>query len=161
MRVTCLLIVLFILYVSLSTATAQETFASAGSNIAGSGGSANFTVGQVFFNTHAGISAEVFQGVQIPYEISVVTSVDDAEEINLILRAYPNPTTDYLTLSIDGFDSSDMVFYLLDISGKYIQRSDIKDSETQISMTNLPAQIYFLKVLKGGRELKTFKIVKR
>jgi hypothetical protein len=34
------------------------------------------------------------------YEISVVTGIDEAKGINLSVTAYPNPTTDYLTLEV-------------------------------------------------------------
>lgn len=146
---------------SLSMASAQSTVASGGNDKKGDGGSVSFTVGQVFFTSHSATAGEVFQGVQIAYEISVITSVDDAREINLVAKVFPNPTTDYLTLSVDGIDLNSMVYYLFDITGKVVQYAGIKDIETLIYMSSLPSQVYFLKVMKSNRELKTFKIVKR
>lgn len=146
---------------SLLTAFAQSTIASGGNEKKGDGGSVSFTVGQVFFISHSATTGEVFQGVQIAYEISIITSVDDAREINLVAKVLPNPATDYLTLSVDGIDLNDMVYYLFDITGKVIRHGDIKGIETLIFMSSLPSQIYFIKVMKSSRELKTFKIVKR
>ena len=161
MMITRLGIVLILaLYISISLGMAQETAVSAGGDITGNGGTVSFSIGQVFYSSHSGTSGEVFQGIQIPYEITVVTSVDDAKEINLMLKVYPNPTSDLLTLSLEGIEPNELVYYLFDISGQLIQNTKIVGLETTISMGNLTPKVYFLKVLKEGREIKTFKIVK-
>ena len=58
------------------------------------------------------------QGVQQPFEISIVTGIEEAKGINLSVSAYPNPTTDYLTLSIDEFEISNLSYQLYDMNGK-------------------------------------------
>jgi zinc transporter ZupT len=52
---------------------AQETIPATGGNVVGSGGSVSHTVGQLLYNTVSGTNGTVAQGVQQPYEISVVT----------------------------------------------------------------------------------------
>jgi len=83
---------------------AQQTVSSAGGNAAtGGGGTVSYTVGQVAYTTITnGVNGSVAQGVQQPYEISVVTALEEANDISLEFSVYPNPFTDYLILKIEG-----------------------------------------------------------
>jgi hypothetical protein len=139
---------------------AQVSINATGGNAAGSGGSVNYSVGQVFYTTNTGTSGSVAQGVQQPYEISVVTGIEEAKGINLSVTAYPNPTTDYLTLRIDEFDISNLSYQLYDMQGKLLQNEKIMDNQTSIVMSNLVPATYFIKVIQGNKEVKTFKIIK-
>lgn len=51
---------------------AQETIAVTGGNASGSGGTTSYSVGQMFYHTNTGTDGSVIEGIQIPYEISVV-----------------------------------------------------------------------------------------
>src|SRR6056297_4018314 len=101
---------------SLSTVSAQESVNATGGNALGSGGSASYSVGQVAYQTHTGTNGSVSEGVQQPFEISVVTGIEEAKGINLSVSAYPNPTTDYLTLRIDELEISNLSFQLYDMN---------------------------------------------
>ncbi len=79
----------------------QESIPASGGDVSGSGGSASYSIGQVFYSTHTGADGSVSEGVQQPYEISVVTSVVEAEGIDLVVSAFPNPVTDHLILRVD------------------------------------------------------------
>ena len=80
---------------------AQQSINAAGGNATGSGGMVSYSVGQVAYKTHTGTSGSVSEGVQQPYEISVVTAIEKTKGINLSVTAYPNPTTDFLQLKIE------------------------------------------------------------
>ena len=67
---------------------AQEVISSSGGNVSGSGGSVSYSVGQVVYTTNTGTNGSVAQGVQQPYEISVVTGIEEATNINLIYLAF-------------------------------------------------------------------------
>ena len=146
---------------SLSTVSAQESVNATGGNASGSGGSASYSVGQVVYKTHTGTTGSVAEGVQQPYEISVITAIEQAQGINLSVRAYPNPTTDYLTLSISEFDISNLSYQLYDMNGKLLQSEKITGNQTSIVMSNLVPATYFVKVIQGNKEVKTFKIIKK
>ena len=67
-----------------------------------SGGEASYTVGQVIYTTkYRNEGNSVAQGVQQPYEISVILGIPEAKDINLSVSAYPNPTTNYLTVKAE------------------------------------------------------------
>lgn len=152
--------VVFLLVLGLMGLQAQKSVNSTGGNASGSGGSASYSVGQVVYTTNTGTNGSVSQGVQQPYEISVVTGIEEAKGINLSVSAYPNPTTDYLTLSIGEFDISNLSYQLYDMNGKLLQNAKITGNQTSIVMSNLVPANYFVKVIQGNKEVKTFKIIK-
>jgi len=145
---------------SLSTVLAQESVNATGGNASGSGGSASFSVGQVVYTTNTGTNGSVTEGVQQPYEISVVTAIEEVKGINLSVSAYPNPTTDYLTLEVKDFELSTLYFQLYDMNGKLLQNEKITGNQTSIVMNNFVPATYFVKVVQENKEVKTFKVIK-
>ncbi len=152
--------VVFFLGLGLMGLQAQKSVNSTGGNASGSGGSASYSVGQAVYTSNTETGGTVAQGVQQPYEIWVETTIEEAKGINLLVTAYPNPTTDYLTLRIDEFDISDLSYQLYDMQGKLLRNEKITSNQTRIVMSNLAPATYSVKVVQGNREIKTFKIVK-
>ncbi len=74
----------------ISNAFSQESVNISGGNAIGTGGSVSYSVGQVFFNTSESTTGSVTEGIQQPYEISVVTSIKEAIGINLF-TSVPTP----------------------------------------------------------------------
>ena len=141
------------------TAQAQQATTATGGNASGSGGTVAYSVGQIVYTTNTGTNGSVAQGVQQPYEISTVLAIDN-HSIKLELTAYPNPTTNYLTLNVGNAELSTLNFQLYDISGKLIENRKIISNTETIGMENLPSATYFLKVTNNNNEIKTFKIIK-
>lgn len=149
---------LFLLGFGMTVLIAQEAIPASGSNASGNGGSVSYTVGQVIYTTNTGTNGAMAQGVQQPYEISVVAGIADANGINLILSAYPNPVTEYIKLKAD--KTENLTYQLYDINGKLIENKKIESIETNIVMSNFVNAIYFLKISDNNKEVKTFKIIK-
>ena len=149
-----------LLWLGLTGLQAQESINATGSNASGSGGSMSYSVGQVVYTTSAGTNGSVAEGVQQPYEISVVTELEEANGINLLVSAYPNPTTDYITLEVKDFELSNLSFQMYDLNGKLIQTKNLDSNKTSIAMSNLIPATYYVKVKEGNNEVKTFKIIK-
>ena len=140
---------------------AQTSVNATDGDVSGSGGSVSYSVGQVVYTTNTGTNGSVSEGVQQPFEISVVTGIEEAKDIFLNVSAYPNPTTDYLELKVENLQLSELSYKLYDISGKVYQNKEIGNSITKIEMQNLPQGIYFIKVIDTkNKEFKTFKIIK-
>ncbi len=153
-------IVFFISFAANSILFSQSAIVPAGGNASGSSGSVSYTVGQVSYITISGTNGTVAQGVQQPYEISVVTTTKEGEKISLECLVYPNPTRGHLKLVVvaDVFDN--LSFKLFNLNGVLLQNEKIATEETEILLENYSSSIYFLKVMNGNREIKTFKIVK-
>lgn len=139
---------------------AQEATPTSGGNASGSGGSISYTVGQVLYTSNTGTTGSVAQGVQQPFEISVVTGIEEAKGISLNCSAYPNPATDFLTLKIEDNMRMQYIASLYDLNSKLLKSQKIESSETSIDMSNLVPATYFLKVTESNKEVKTFKIIK-
>jgi len=151
---------LFIGVFCFSRLQAQKAIISTGGNAAGIGGSASYSVGQMVYKTNSGSLGSVSQGVQQPYEISVVSVFEEENGISLLLSLYPNPTTTGLTLKVGNYNSENLNCQLYDSNGRTLVESKIYKAETAISMEKLPAGSYFLKVSNGSIEMKTLKIIK-
>jgi hypothetical protein len=89
--------ILFLLCFVLTGLQAHDALPAIGGDGSGSGGSINYSVGQIVYTTNTGFSGSVAQGVQHSFEIFEVTSIEEVTGINL--KVYPNPTTNYLTLN--------------------------------------------------------------
>jgi hypothetical protein len=141
--------------------TAQETIIPTGGNTSGSGASASYSVGQVVYINNKGTNGTVIQGVQQPYEISVITVTEEAKGINLSVTAYPNPTIDYLQLTVESEQLKELSYQLFDMQGKLLKGEKITGKQTSIIISNLVPATYFVKVTQSNKELKTFKIIKQ
>ena len=155
------LCIVFLLGIGLTVnLQAQEAISATGGNASGSGGSVSYTIGQVFYTTNTGTNGSMAEGVQQPYEISVVVGIEQAKDINLICTVYPNPATDLLTLEVEIAANENLFFQLYDMMGKLLVSKKLIDIKTTISMANLAPATYFLKVTDNQKVVKTFKIIK-
>lgn len=139
---------------------AQESFNATGGDTFGSGGSTSYSVGQLVYTTNTSTHGSIAQGVQQPYEISVVTAIEEALSINLSVTAYPNPTTDFLILRIAEFDISNLSYHLHNIQGKLLHSEKIPGNQTSIAMGHLDPGTYFVSVFHENQVVKTFKVIK-
>ncbi len=159
-----LLALILLLGIGLSDLKAQQTVITSGGNASGSGGSVSYSVGQIVYTTNTGTNGSVAQGVQQPYEISIVNGIVEAQSITLQCTAYPNPVKDQLTLKVDAatmLNFQSMYYQLYDNNGKLLMIKQIAENETRIVMKNLATAIYFLKVTQSNKEIITFKIIKK
>jgi len=154
------LIVILLLAIGFAGLQAQEAITTTGGNASGSGGSVSYSVGQVVYTTNTGTTGSVAQGVQQPFDITVVTGLEEAKGITLQYSVYPNPVTDVLTLRIEGEVKTQYAVSLYDVNGICVVNKKISDAETSIDMKNLVRATYFLKVTGNNKEVKTFKIIK-
>lgn len=152
--------VLILFYFGMTGMKAQDAIPVSGGNANGSGGSVSYSIGQVVYTSNAGTNGSVSQGVQQPFEISEITAISEATGINLTVSVYPNPTTDFLMLSISDFEISNLSYQLYDLNGKLLETKNIDNNQISILISNLVPATYFLKVIQSKKEIKTFKIIK-
>lgn len=153
-------VTLLLLGLGLTLTQAQEVIIATGGNSSSTGGSVSYSVGQATYATSAGSNGSVSEGIQQPYEISIVTELETAKNITLSIAAYPNPTIDYLTLEVKDMDYLTLTYQLYDMQGKLLQNKKITSHQTNITMSNLVPATYFIKVIQNNQEIKTIKIIK-
>lgn len=142
-------------------AMGQASITVTGGTATGTGGKATYSYGQLSYTEVAGGNFIIIQGVQQPYEISIVTAIENTEKINLEFKAYPNPVSAILKLTISPFDDDNMGYRLFDVNGITLQDKKINAAETEIFMNGLTPAIYYLSVFKDNFEVKVFKIIKK
>lgn len=151
-----------LLVLGLTELHAQENVNAAGGNHSGNGGSVAYSFGQIVYRANTDTDGSVTEGVQQPYEISTVTGMDEIE-ISISVSIFPNPAADFLTLQLDAtteLNIQSMSYQLYDNSGKLLRNEKITGSQTSIIMSNLLPAVYFVKVMEGNKDVRTFKIIK-
>lgn len=152
-----LLLIAGLLWVSF--AQAQESTNASGGDATGTGGTASYSVGQVVYTTNTGSTGSVAQGVQHAYEIFTVGIKET--ELNISLTAFPNPTTENLTLQISDYNNEQLSYQLFDMQGKQLSNGQITAQQTQINMNSLPTATYFVNVVnQENKKVQSFKIIK-
>jgi hypothetical protein len=150
--VACLLFATQLMY-------SQENIPASGGEATGSGGSSSYSVGQLVYTTNTG-SGTVTQGVQQSVELFTLSN-PELTTVNLTAVTYPNPTSDYMVLTISDANLTDLSYVLYDIHGRTVSLGQATQSNTQIDMQSLATGTYVLKVNQNNQELKTFKIIKK
>jgi hypothetical protein len=138
---------------------AQESTNASGGDVIGSGGSVAYSIGQVVYTTNTGSAGSVAQGVQHAFEIFTVGIKET--ELNISLTAYPNPTTENLTLQISDYNNEKLAYQLFDMQGKQISNGQVTAQQTQINMNGLPSATYFVYIVnRDNKKVQSFKIIK-
>ena len=142
------------------TIQAQETIPTSGGEATGSGGTVSYSVGQLLSNMNIGSNCTVTQGVKQTIEF-VVLSNPELIALTLSAVTYPNPTTDYIVLSLTDATLTDLSYTMFDLQGRLVTKAKVEQEATQIAMKNLAIGVYILKINQNNQELKTFKIIKK
>lgn len=153
------ILVLCLVLFGLGEFVAQENTDALGGMGYGAGGSISYSIGQIDFETATGPGGNITEGLQQPYEIMVVSGIED-KDINLAFAIYPNPTADFVVLSVQNVNTLNMTYSLCNVEGKLIEKQEVNGSQTTIAMRDLANGIYFIKVLRKSTEVKIFKVIK-
>jgi hypothetical protein len=135
--------------------------ASAGQYKEASGVSISYTVGEPLIQTAISGSTIVTLGFNQPE--SILNAVVDVDGQSIIIKAFPNPVIDNLTIDLSKALTQSLDLTLLDIHGQkaYRQKADIGTTQLQIPTKDMPVGVYFVEMRQtNGVLLHTFKIFK-
>lgn len=155
-----LLLILFCVLSFSFFLNAQQATMTSGGEASGSGGTVSYSVGQVAYHTNSGTNYSESQGIQQPYEISVVTNTIEINGQLIEVLVFPNPSVDQLTLTLEGILINEVTYELYDLQGRRIANQPVNSDKTDIDVSYLPPATYFLKVLQGQQTITHFKILK-
>ncbi len=137
---------------------AQDTVLVSGGDASGSGGTANYSVGQIVQTTITGTSGSAIQGVQFYFESETLTIVDVATNMNI--TTYPNPASSSFNLRVSGHTGGELTYKLYNLLGVVMSKGKVTDGVTQIDIDDLPLATYMLTINNKDKTIKTFKIIK-
>jgi hypothetical protein len=138
---------------------AQSGTLTGGGEAAGTGGSVSYSVGQIQYETVDASTGTITEGLQQPYEIFVVTGVEE-KEITLNVSLYPNPAESMIILDARNAGSVKMNYVLFDSEGRSLAQNSLVNEKTEISLERMASGVYYLKVFNNKKEIKVFKIIK-
>lgn len=157
MKKTTLILFLF----SISYSFSQSSINASGNSFTTSAGSFSYSLGQMDFIYFGNANNVIYLGVQQPKvagDVSRVLDIVDQNQ-NIVFTAYPNPTYDSIKIHLSNSETT-YNYILFDTTGKLIKEGNFKDSESIISLENLPTATYYLKVISENGFEKNIKIIK-
>lgn len=156
------LICLATLGLSSAYCTAQSNVITSGANGNGAAGSVSFTIGQLDYINANSTAGDINQGVQQPFEIYKVTSIDDMQLAGLDIQISPNPSFGAMTLLINGasFEQKKLSYSIQSMNGDRLVNQSITNRQTPIKLEHLAAATYFLTIYAEQVKIATYKIVK-
>jgi hypothetical protein len=82
--------------------------------------------------------------------VELVTNTDDLELLGV--RIYPNPATQFVSISIDNPDHLDKISALIitDSKGALIQKIEQIELKTDIDLSGYPTGTYFINILTNS-----------
>jgi len=139
---------------------AQKAILATGSDATGSNGSLSYSVGQIdYYNK--GSNSQIMEGVQQAYEITTLSTTETSAADKNDILLYPNPFKDFVFLDFTTNDYKNSEYQLFDSSGKLLKEEKIKHSKSEFNFSSLPSAMYIIRVNKDGKNIKTFKIIKK
>jgi hypothetical protein len=149
-----ILIYLFIPVYSIS----QNGTVSTGGDINSNDANISYSIGQTFFSNTDAENININEGLQQVF-IEELTSLKEAN-YKFKVNVYPNPSSNFIQLEIQGGELKNSIAILSDIQGKHLAEYSIKNYTTSISLKSLASGIYFLNIRNRYKEEYIFKIIK-
>jgi hypothetical protein len=142
-------------------ARAQADMTAGGGDASSGNHTLSFTLGQSFAHVHDDETGSVYQGVQQPYELFVVSLHRAADEA-LQVRLFPNPTAGWLLLELPPTElPADLRYVLHDMQGRPLDDRPVTGPMTEISLLHQPPGTYVLTLLQAERRVQSFQILKQ
>ncbi len=137
---------------------AQRNLVAGGGTLYGPGGSQSYTVGQIDFITLQGPGGVITEGVQQPYSTKVISGTRETG-IDLNAVVYPNPTSDFVELTVNSHLDDNLNYKLVDLYGRVLTKDKITGPVTRIDMASLSGGLYYLMINQDDGVIKTFQII--
>lgn len=134
--------------------------------IAGGGGyetsasnSVSWTLGEAVIETLQQGSNILTQGFQQP-NYDAIVSVLLVGNKQIIVKAFPNPATDEVSISFSELISEPFLLAITDAQGKKLGNYTLKETENKILIDNFANGIYFLNIRTQTGKTTSLQIVK-
>ena len=105
------------------------------------------TEGTVFYDYSAG---------PITNPPPCLLATDDASKKITVVKVFPNPVQDFITLESD---INFLAYEIIDLSGKSLMKKELK--EKQIDVSHLNSGVYFIKLISLNRATNIVKFIKK
>lgn len=146
-------IILLLLFIGLKSFAQNNTIAS-GNSVSNSNGSISYSIGQIDYLNVNNQNGNLNQGIQQPFEIFNITSLNSIEGLNVSI--FPNPTTSLINIESK---YQNLSIKISDISGEILEQKN-NFSDKIISFENYSQGIYILTITNKDNKISNYKIIK-
>jgi Secretion system C-terminal sorting domain len=157
-----LILFTMLLTLSVGAQVKQEVIASAGGfNVAtGNTISISWTLGETIIPTFTSQDGSLILTHGFQQKL-IITAVEENIVNPVKITVYPNPTSEIINLEFDTPTDGEFSLYLFNAQGKMVKTDQIGIStiNKEINMQDLPAGIYYLRLIKG-KLVNVYKVVK-
>lgn len=139
--------------------TAQVSVNSGGISVSGPGGSLSVSLGQVDYALSQGSEGDLLSGVQQPFEISIITDLED-DMVDFHINVFPNPFQQGVSLELNTENAQSYRWQIFSIKGDLMLEGQGYEKLSYIDLSELNASLYLLRIAIEDRQARSFRIVK-
>jgi len=147
-----LLVLLFFIHNVQSEAQISNN--ASGNDLSNQFGSIAYTIGEVFY-IQKGSQFFLTEGIQNGITINPIIS-----NSSIKVLVYPNPTSDFINFKVQNLFFNNLSFILYNDIGHELLKGAILNSNTTVSLSQLPSSVYLIKIYRNQTEMAVYKIIK-
>jgi hypothetical protein len=133
---------------------AQISNNASGNDLSNQFGSIAYTIGEVFY-IQKGSQFFLTEGIQNGITINPIIS-----NSSIKVLVYPNPTSDFINFKVQNLFFNNLSFILYNDIGHELLKGAILNSNTTVSLIQLPSSVYLIKIYRNQTEMAVYKIIK-
>lgn len=137
----------------------QRDIVVGGGQVAATEGSINYTIGQSFYRPFGNAEMSIIPGMQQTYGVTTV-STETPAYLNVAIDVFPNPTSDFITARVNGYNPAELDYKVLNINGDVLLMGSFESNEMGIDLSTLVPAVYLLQITSEEKYTNTYKIIK-
>lgn len=162
MKKSLYLFTVLFFFVNISTLYAQQGFSITSADLTNNIGSISYSIGLLRYQNYSNSELLISDGVQQPFEIQSSFKFEESKsEIELYCKVFPNPSSDFVHLTIENYVLEDVLYILTDQIGQTKRSGKIINNKTTFNISGLPSGMYLLKIWTKNTKITTYKILKK
>ena len=159
-KLLLLIICLGLIKISVSQDISPQLISSCGEQFENDSYQLSWSIGECVISSLESGDYVLTQGFhQSSYDIE--TAIETQLGIELNLKVYPNPTSDFLTLETGQSELNEMQYQILDLKGSVLENSNFNNNLERLDFTSYSSGIYFIIIKQDNQLIKSFKIIKQ
>jgi len=152
-------LLLTILALAATDSVAQSVIATSGNSFDRSGLAMTYTIGELVIETFYSDNGILTQGFNQPRNRT--SAVEVIPEINRQIVFFPNPTRDYISVTVTTGSEISLDIEIMDLSGKKLMKFSEETDHFQIDLDRFLSGMYYIRIVDtlSGR-ISTHKVIK-
>ena len=138
--------------------TLPELLSSAGDSFNNTSYQLDWSIGELTTETYTGSQNTLTQGFhQGTY---IITNIYENPLLEFTIIAFPNPTSDFISLKVESTKVESMQYTITDLSSRVLQIGKVLYETKQINFSNYAVGTYLISITQNNQLLKSFQIIK-